>query len=172
MMELCLTYRRIAANVHDVFERARHFRLTPTIATELQHLRKRLVSPLKKMTECSQWLKTVAYDLSNRQHGHREDRARNTPHPKPEGERDDDEDGVEGKPSGQKHRRYTLALNQMKSKIKTRRKQRLPERVMGQQASEKKDQDAHSSAEDRYIVQQKRHRSPQDGVAHPREPHR
>ena len=83
------------------------------------------------MTECSQRLKTVAYDLSNRQHGHREDRARNTPHPEPEGERDDDEDGIEGEPSGQKHRRQSLALNQMKSKIKTRRKQRLPERVMG-----------------------------------------
>jgi hypothetical protein len=41
--------------------------------------RKRLVSPLKKKTECCQRLKTVAYDLSNRQHGHREDRARNTP---------------------------------------------------------------------------------------------
>jgi hypothetical protein len=83
------------------------------------------------MTECSQRLKTVAYDL-------REDRARNTPHPEPEGERDDDGDGIEGEPSGQEHRRYTLALNQMKSKIKTRRKQRLPERVMAQQASEKK----------------------------------
>ena len=42
---------------------------------------------------------------------------------------------------------------------------------MGQQASEEKDQDAQSSSEDRYIVQQKRHRSPQDRVAHPRKPH-
>ena len=37
----------------------------------------------------------------NRQHGHREDCARNTPHPEPEDERDDDEDGIEGEPSGQ-----------------------------------------------------------------------
>jgi WD40 repeat protein len=51
----------------------------------------------------SQRLKTVAYDLSNRQHRHREDRAWNTPHPEPEGERDDDEDGIEGEPSGQEH---------------------------------------------------------------------
>ena len=42
--------------------------------------------PLKKMTECSQWLETVANDLGNCQHGHREDAARNTPHPEPEDE--------------------------------------------------------------------------------------
>src|SRR5208282_102314 len=87
-------------------------------------------SPLKKVTECCQRLKTVADDLSNRQHGHREDPARNTPHPEPENERNDDEDGIEGEPSGQKHRRYSLALYQMQSKIKSCRKQRLPERVM------------------------------------------
>jgi hypothetical protein len=39
------------------------------------------VSPLKKVAKCSQRPKTVADDLRNRQHGHREDRARNTPHP-------------------------------------------------------------------------------------------
>src|SRR5271163_3137324 len=100
------------------------------------------VLPLKKMTESSQRLKTVADDLRNCQHGHREDRARNTPHPEPEDERDDDEDGIKGEPSGQKHRRYSLTLNQMKSKIKSSREQRLPERVMGQKASEKKDQHA------------------------------
>jgi hypothetical protein len=88
-------------------------------------------SPLKKMTERSQWLKTVADDLSNRQHRHGEDHAWNTPHPEPEDEREDGEDGIEGKSSGQQHRRYSLALNQMKSKIKRRRNQRLPERIMG-----------------------------------------
>src|SRR5580704_14289536 len=67
---------------------------------------------------------------------------------------------------------YSLALDQMKSKVKRRRKQRLPERVDGQQAGEKKDQHAQSSAEDRHIVQQKGHRPPEDRVAHPREPHR
>ena len=36
-------------------------------------------SPFKKVTECSQRLKTVADDLSNRQHGHRENPAQNTP---------------------------------------------------------------------------------------------
>ena len=60
---------------------------------------------LKKMAECGQRLKTVADDLSNRQHGHRKDPARNTPHPEPEDERDDDEDGIEGEPPSQKHRR-------------------------------------------------------------------
>ena len=94
------------------------------------------------MAKSSQWLKTVADDLSNRQHGHREDRARNTPHPEPEDERDDDENGIQGEPSGQKHRRYSLSLNQMKSKIKSSGEHRLPERVMRQQASEKKDQNA------------------------------
>src|SRR5665811_775341 len=74
--------------------------------------------------------------------------------------------------SGHKHRRYSLALDQMKSKIKPRRKQRLPERVMGQQASEKKDQHAQSRAEDRHIVQQKGNRPPEDWIAHSREPHR
>ena len=63
------------------------------------------VSPLEKVTECSQRPNTVADDLSGRQHGHRQDRAGNTPHPEPEDERDDDEDGIEGEPSGQKHRR-------------------------------------------------------------------
>src|ERR1700738_3919692 len=81
------------------------------------------------MAKCSQRLNTVAYDLRNRQHGHGKDRARNAPHPETEDERDDDEDGIEGEPSGQKHRRYGLALDQMKSKVKSRRKQRLPERV-------------------------------------------
>src|ERR1039458_953648 len=60
----------------------------------------------------------------------------------------------------------------MKSKIKRRRKQRLPERVMSQQASEKKDQHACSSAKDRNIVQQKGYRPPENRVAHSREPHR
>jgi hypothetical protein len=32
-----------------------------------------------------------------------------------------DEDGIEGEPSGQKHRRYSLALDQMKSKVKRSR---------------------------------------------------
>src|SRR5450759_758061 len=97
-------------------------------------------SPLKEVAKCSQRPNTIADDLSNCEHGHGEDRARNTPYPEPEDERDNDEDGIKGESSGQKHRRYTLALDQMKSKIKPRRKQRLPERVMGQQASEKKDQ--------------------------------
>ena len=97
-------------------------------------------SPLKEVAKCSQRPNTIADDLSNSEHGHGEDSARNTPYPEPEDERDNDENGIEGEPSGQKHRRYTLALDQMKSKVKPRRKQRLPERVMGQQASEKKDQ--------------------------------
>src|SRR3984893_10479024 len=59
-----------------------------------------------------------------------------------------------------------------KSNVKPRRKQRLPERVNGQQASEKKDQHAQGGAEDRHIVEQKGHRPPEDRVAHPREPHR
>jgi hypothetical protein len=127
---------RLADNLLDctfdlLRRRAAHLRVTPTIVPNCSASESGWVSPLKKMTECSQRLKTVAYDL-------REDRARNTPHPEPEGERDDDGDAIEGEPSGQEHRRYTLALNQMKSKIKTRRKQRLPERVMAQQASEKK----------------------------------
>src|SRR5450759_4255407 len=60
----------------------------------------------------------------------------------------------------------------MKSKVKPRRKQRLPEHVMGQQASEKKGQHAQSSAEDRHIVQQKGNRPPEDWVAYSCEPHR
>jgi len=48
-----------------------------------------------------------------------------------------------------------LALNQMNSKVKPPQKQRLPEYVMGQQASEKKGQHAQCSAEDRHIIQQK-----------------
>src|SRR5665647_3982702 len=60
----------------------------------------------------------------------------------------------------------------MKSKVKARRKQRLPERVMGQQPSEEKDQHARSGPDDRHIIQQKGHRSPEDWIAHPREPHR
>src|SRR5271165_1079976 len=112
-------------------------------------------SSLEKVAKCSQRPNTVADDLGNRQHGHGEDHARNTPHPEPEDERDDDEDGIEGEPSGQKHRRYGLAFDQMKSNIKPRRKQRLPERVDGQQANEEKDQHTQSSAEDRHIVQQK-----------------
>jgi hypothetical protein len=51
-------------------------------------------STLKEVAKCSQWLKTVANDFGNRQHGHRENHARNTPHPEPEHERDDDEDGI------------------------------------------------------------------------------
>ena len=31
--------------------------------------------------------------------------ARNAPHPEPEDKRDDDEDGIEREPPGQKHRR-------------------------------------------------------------------
>src|SRR5271166_4663016 len=59
----------------------------------------------------------------------------------------------------------------MQSNVESRGKQRQPERVNGQQASEKKDQHAKSSAEDRHIVQQKGYRPPEDRVAHPREPH-
>jgi len=76
-----------------------------TISCKPERQKAGWVSPLKKMTECSQRLKTIAYDLYNRQHGHREDPAWNTPHPEPEDERDDNEDGIEGEPSGQKHRR-------------------------------------------------------------------
>jgi hypothetical protein len=70
--------------------------------SKIKHLRKRLgFTPLEKVAKRSQRPNTVADDLGNRQHGHREDRARNTPHPEPEDERDDDEDGIEGEPSGQ-----------------------------------------------------------------------
>ena len=124
------------------------------------------------MAKCGQRPNTVANDLRNRQHRHGEDRARNTPHPEPENERDDDEDGIKGEPSGQKHRRYGLALDQMKSKVKPRRKQRLPERVDGQQAGEKKNQHARGGAKDRHVVEQKGHCSPQDRIAHSREPRR
>ena len=61
------------------------------------------VSAFKKVAKCSQRSNTVADDLRNRQHGYREDRARNTPHPEPEDERDDDADGIEGESSGQNH---------------------------------------------------------------------
>src|SRR6185437_8357146 len=44
--------------------------------------------------------------------------------------------------------------------IQCRRKQRLPERVSGQQAREKKDHYSQSSPEDRHIVQQKGHSPP------------
>src|SRR6202030_2235730 len=71
-----------------------------------------------------------------------------------------------------RRRRYSLTLDQMKCKVKPRRQQRLPERVNGRQASEKKDQHTQGSAEDRHIVEQKGHRPPEDRVAHPREPHR
>jgi hypothetical protein len=39
------------------------------------------VLPLEKMAECGQRPNTVADDLGNRQHRHREDYARNAPHP-------------------------------------------------------------------------------------------
>ena len=68
------------------------------------NLRIRVLS-LKKMTECSQRPNTVANNLGSRQHWHRQNRSRNPPHPEPEHERDDDEDRIEGKSSGQKHRR-------------------------------------------------------------------
>ena len=93
----------------------------------------------KKVAECSQRLNLVADDLSNRQHWNGEDRTRNTPQPKPEDERDDDKDWIECEPSGHKHRRDGLALDQMNSQVKSRRKQRLPKHVMGQQTSEKED---------------------------------
>src|ERR1700730_9212469 len=111
----------------------------PSVVNEYHELTGPVVggSPLKKVTKCSQRLETIADDLRNGQHGHREDHARNTPHPEPEDERDNDEDRIEGEPPGQKHRRYGLALNQVKSKIKSCRNQRLPERVMGQQTREK-----------------------------------
>jgi hypothetical protein len=76
------------------------------------------------MTEWSQRLKTVADDLSNRQHGHREDHTRNTPHPEPEDERDDDEDGIEGEPFGKKQWRYSLALDQKTSPPEVDQKQK------------------------------------------------
>ena len=37
------------------------------------------VSSLKKVAKCSQWLEPVADDLSNRQHGHRENQCRGHP---------------------------------------------------------------------------------------------
>src|SRR5579862_3486052 len=43
---------------------------------------------------------------------------------------------------------------------------------MSQQAGEKKDQYAQSGAKNRYIVQQKGYRAPEDRLAHPRQPHR
>src|SRR6266481_496055 len=60
----------------------------------------------------------------------------------------------------------------MQSNVEPRGKQRQPERVNGQQASEKKDQHTQSSAEDRHIVQQKSYRPPENRVAYTREPHR
>jgi hypothetical protein len=50
---------------------------------------------------------TIADDLGDGQHRQREDRTGNT--------RDDNEDGIEDEPSGQKHRGQRLALDQMKS---------------------------------------------------------
>ena len=76
-----------------------------TISCKPERQKEGWVSSLKKMTDRSQRLKSIADDLRGRQHGHRQDRAGNTPHPEPEDERDDNEDGIEGEPSGQKHRR-------------------------------------------------------------------
>ena len=104
--------------------------------------------------------------------GNGENRTRNTPQPEPEHERDDDKDWIECEPFGHKHRRDGLALDQMNAKVKSRRKQRLPKHVMGQQTSEKEDQHAQNWAEDRHIVQQKGHRPPENRVTHACEPHR
>jgi hypothetical protein len=53
-----------------------------TISCKPERQKAGWVSPLKKMTECSQRLKTVTYNLSNRQHGH--NRTHGAPHgPRP-----------------------------------------------------------------------------------------
>src|SRR6476660_1710708 len=46
-----------------------------------------------------------------------EDRSWSTPHPEPEDERDDDENGIEGESLGEKHRSYRLAFDQMNSEV-------------------------------------------------------
>ena len=113
----------------------------------------------------------VADDFSDGQHWHGEDRSGSTPHPEPEDERDDDENGIEGEPLGEKHRSYRLAFDQMNSEVQPGRQERLPKRVIGQQASEEKDHHPENRTKDRHEVKQKSDCPPENRVADPREPH-
>jgi hypothetical protein len=58
-----------------------------------------------KMTEGAERARSIANDLDDRQHGHRQDRPRGTPHPVPEDQGKDDRNWVYGESAGQQHRR-------------------------------------------------------------------
>src|ERR1700691_5943814 len=111
-------------------------------------------STLEKVTKSGKRPNPVADDLSYGQHRHGEDGPGNTPHPEPEDERENDENGIESEPSCQKHRRYRLSLDQMNCQIERRGEKRLPEVVYCQQAGEEKDHNAQRRTEDRRIVEQ------------------
>ena len=123
------------------------------------------------MSKCGQRPNPVADDFSDRQHWHGEDRSGSTPHPKPEDERDDNENGIEDESPGEKHRSYQLAFDQVNCEIKPSRHERLPKRVTGQQANEDKDHHAQDRAKNWHEVQQESDRPPEDRVADPRKPH-
>src|SRR4029078_6113374 len=95
---------------------------------------------------------------------HGEDRSGSTPHPKPEDERDDNENGIEDESPGEKHRSYQLAFDQVNCEVKPSRQERLPKRVTGQQANEDKDHHAQDRAKNWHEVQQKGERPPEDRV--------
>ena len=64
-----------------------------------------VASSLDEVPESRQGLDAIANDFGDRQHRRGKDRARNSPHPVPEHQRDDDEHRIDRKPPSKKHRR-------------------------------------------------------------------
>ena len=95
----------------------------------------------------------IAHDFGCRQNWRRKDRARDTPQPKPEHERDDHENRIERESFGEEHRRRRLALDYVDADIERRREQGLPSRGDRERAGEQENEKGCGRPENRDIVQ-------------------
>src|SRR5271155_5697667 len=126
---------------------------------------------LEKMAEGGQRLHVVADDLSNRHHRNCENRARHSPHPKPEHQGDDHDYGIQGESACEKHRRHRFAFDEVNREIDPRGKQRLPQPVHREKTGEEEERHSGKRPEDRNVIQNERHSAPQYGIAEAASPH-
>ena len=75
------------------------------------------------MSKCREGAHSIAHNLGYREHRYGQDRSRNSPHPKPEHQGHDHQNGVEGETLGEKYGCHCLAFYKMDCEVQRWRDQ-------------------------------------------------
>src|SRR5512143_3958097 len=134
-------------------------------STALQDRRLELsVAPAEEFAHRGEPLDVVAEDLEGGEQGNGEQPSGNAPDPQPEGEADEEGDGVQGEPVAQQHRADEVRLNQVDREKGGRDQQRVPDVGEGRERPEGEEDHEAERPQVRDELEQREERPPQYGL--------